>query len=215
MKVAIVGSTGLIGSSLLKILIESKEVESIFNLTRSASKIESPKVKNIQIDFDKLESTDSIFSCDVVYCCLGTTIKIAKSKEAFKKVDFTYIVNSAIAAKKQGVKKFLVVSALGVDANSPIFYNQVKGETENALKQIGFESLQIYRPSLLLGDRKEFRIGEEIGNFIGNAFSFAFIGDLKKYKPIHVDKIAKAMFQGSLTRSKPIEIIESDEMNID
>ncbi len=214
MKVAILGSTGLVGNLLLNELIESEKISEIRNLTRKEILSTKPKLKNYKIDFENLENYKSLFEVDATISCLGTTIKTAGSKEAFKKVDFDYVVNSAKISFQAGVKKFLVISAMGVDANSMIFYNQVKGQMESALKEIGFSSLQIYRPSLLIGERKEFRIGEEIGNFVGNLFGFAFIGDLKKYKPIHASLVVKSMLNGLLTRNDKNLLIESNEMNV-
>lgn len=213
MKVAILGSTGLVGNLLLNELINSDKISEIRNLIRKEIPSTNSKLKNHKIDFDKLENYKSLFEVDATISCLGTTIKTAGSKEAFRKVDFDYVVNSAKISFQAGVKKFLVISTMGVDANSLIFYNQVKGQMEDTLKEIGFTSLQIYRPSLLIGDRKEFRIGEEIGNFVGNLFGFAFVGNLKKYKPIQAPLVAKSMLNGLINQNEKFSIIESDEMN--
>lgn len=214
MKVAILGSTGLVGNLLLNELIKNEKITEVINLTRKDSPTLNPKLKNHKIDFDNLDSYKNLFeNLDVVVSCLGTTIKTAGSKEAFLKVDYDYVINSAKIAYEKGVKKYLVISAMGVDENSFIFYNQVKGKMENSLKKFGFSSLQIYRPSLLVGERKEFRIGEEIGNIFGNIFGFVFSGPLIKYKPIQAEDVAKAMLNGILNRNENFVTIESVEMN--
>jgi uncharacterized protein YbjT (DUF2867 family) len=214
MKVAILGSTGLVGNLLLNELIKNEKITEVINLTRKDSPTLNPKLKNHKIDFDNLDSYKNLFeNLDVVVSCLGTTIKTAGSKEAFLKVDYDYVINSAKIAYEKGVKKYLVISAMGVDENSFIFYNHVKGKMENSLKKFGFSSLQIYRPSLLVGERKEFRIGEEIGNIFGNIFGFVFSGPIKKYKPIQAEDVAKAMLNGILNRNENFVTIESVEMN--
>lgn len=148
-----------------------------------------------------------------MFCCLGTTIKVAGSKEAFYKVDYTYVIESARIAKSMGVAGFSVVTAMGSNSKSRIFYNRVKGEVEASLQSLGFPSLQIFRPSLLIGERKEFRRGEKIGAAISSAFSFAFIKGLKKYKPVQGSLVAKSMLAYAKSQKTGLEIIESDKMN--
>jgi len=148
-----------------------------------------------------------------VFCCLGTTIKTAGSQEAFLKVDYTYVIESARIAKSQGTPAFSVVSAMGANSKSGIFYNRVKGDMEEALQKIGFSSLLIFRPSLLIGERKEVRTGEVIGAAISNLFSFLFVSGLKKYKPIQGSLVAKSMLDHAKSRKTGFLIIESDEMN--
>jgi len=145
---------------------------------------------------------------------LGTTIKVAGSREAFSKVDLTYPIQSGELAKSVGVKAFSVVSAMGANSKSKIFYNRVKGDMEEGLQKIGFESLTIFRPSLLLGDRKEIRSGEKWGGRISKAFSFVFVRKLKKYKPIQAELVAKSMLENAKNKTKGFTIIESDKMNI-
>lgn len=145
---------------------------------------------------------------------MGTTIKVAGSREAFSKVDLTYPIQSGELAKSVGVKAFSVVSAMGANSKSKIFYNRVKGDMEEGLQKIGFESLTIFRPSLLLGDRKEIRPGEKWGGRISKAFSFVFVRKLKKYKPIQAELVAKSMLENAKNKTKGFTIIESDKMNI-
>ena len=172
------------------------------------------KLKQVVVDYEKLESYSEHFKVNCIFCCLGTTIRTAGSRDAFKKVDFTYVIESAKIGKAQGVKSFSVVSAMGANSKSRIFYNRVKGEMENALIVIGFESLQIFRPSLLLGNRKDIRRGEKVGAVISRVFSFAFIKGLKKYEPIQADLVAKAMLILAKSKVTGLQIIESNQMNV-
>lgn len=149
-----------------------------------------------------------------MFCCLGTTIKTAGSQEAFLKVDYTYVIESARIAKSQGATAFSVVSAMGANSKSGIFYNRVKGDMEEALQKIGFSSLLIFRPSLLIGERKEVRPGEVIGAAISNLFSFLFVSGLKKYKPIQGSLVAKSMLDHAKEQKTGLQIIESDKISI-
>ena len=211
MKVCLVGAGGLVGSHLLDYLKKEETIESILCLSRRDS-FSVGKVQNLKIDFEKISELN-LSQIDVLFCCLGTTIKVAGNKEAFKKVDYDYVIEFGNLAKKYAIPKFLVVSAMGVDSKSFLFYNQIKGQMEESLHSLELRSLQIFRPSLLIGERKEFRLGEKIGEILGGIFSFAFIGELKKFKPIEAKKVALSMFNHSLHNSDPFLIIESDEMN--
>ncbi|MFT4645006.1 MAG: hypothetical protein ACI8ZX_001417 [Planctomycetota bacterium] len=187
MKCIIVGSTGLIGNHLLQNLIEDQTFEEIIILVRRETQISSPKVKQIVFDFDDLTSYSKLNGTDVIFCCLGTTIKVAGSKENFRKVDFQYPLNMA---KLVPSKQYLLVSAMGANKNSNIFYSKTKGELEDELKKLNFTSLNIFRPSQLTGNRKEIRQGEIVSEKLMNLFSF-FIP--KKYQLIEAETVAKAM----------------------
>jgi uncharacterized protein YbjT (DUF2867 family) len=143
--------------------------------------------------------------CDVGLCCLGTTIKKAGTKELFFKVDHDYVVNFAKLCRSSGAKKFIVVSAMGADSNSSVFYNQVKGQMEKALEGLGFESLVILRPSLLLGDRSEVRRGESLAQAILSPFGFLFMGPLAPFKPIEGLVVAKRMIKKCVEPEKTLK----------
>lgn len=161
MKTALIaGATGLIGKQLLDLLLADADYEEVKAITRSPLAIDHPKLKNIVISFNELEQQGASLKADDVFCCLGTTIRIAKTKEAFRKVDYDYPLALARVTKSQGASQYLLVSALGADKHSKIFYNRVKGEVEEAIGQVSFRSLHILRPSLLLGERTEERAGE-------------------------------------------------------
>lgn len=191
----IAGATGLTGSELLKLLIESEEYHLVKVLTRSPIKLQHPKIQYLHLDFDNLSAYADAMSADDVFCCLGTTIKKAKTKEAFKKVDYFYPLELAGLTHAQGAQKFLVVSSVGANEKSFFFYAKVKGAMEKALSGIGFDSLHIFRPSLLLGKRKELRIGEYIASLLFKVMSHFFVGPLKKYRGIKAKCVAKAIYK--------------------
>jgi uncharacterized protein YbjT (DUF2867 family) len=189
----LVGSTGLIGSQLLDLLLIDDRYDKIITISRRSINRTHDKLKEYIVDFDHLEKSKEAFQVMDVYCCLGTTMKKAGSKAAFTKVDFEYPFEVAKMAKEMGAEKYLLVSALGSDNNSNIFYNKVKGEVEEAISELQFKSYHIFRPSLLIGPRIEVRVGEKIGQIIMKAIGFLFIGSLKKYKGIESIKVARAM----------------------
>lgn len=208
----IVGATGLVGKELLNILLKESKYETVKVLTRRRAPISHPKLEQIITDFDQLDQYSHHFQVDDVYCCLGTTIKAAGSQQAFKKVDFTYPLELAKLTKASGAQKFFIITAMGADKNSKFFYNRVKGEVEEELKKLGFATLHIFRPSLLLGKREEFRFGEKIGVLLSPVLSILLFGPLKKYKPIHARDVAMAMYQASKISDSSIFIHESSEI---
>lgn len=208
----IIGATGLVGEECLKELLASPAYEKVIAVTRKKLKSQNPKLKNILTDFENLDSIASELKADDVFCSMGTTIAKAGSQEAFKKVDFEIPLAVAKIAKQNGAKKFILVSSLGADAASNIFYSRTKGELENALKKLEFDSLVIFRPSILLGDRKEKRTGEAIGRFGAEKLSFLFVGPLKKYKGTPVDLLGKLMVKLAQEKHAGVKIIENDEI---
>jgi uncharacterized protein YbjT (DUF2867 family) len=208
----IIGSTGLIGSQLLELLLESEEYSTVITFVKRDSGIQHPKLKQHIIDFDKPETFKELVIGDDFFCTIGTTIKKAGSQDAFRKVDFEYPKQFATSALQNKVKQFLIVSSLGADASSSNFYLKTKGEIQDFLKKCNFESVSVLQPSLLLGKRKEFRLGEKIGTFFMKLFSILLIGNLKKYKAIQSEAVAKAMFIIAQKNHKGFHIIESDSI---
>ena len=209
MKAVIVGSTGLVGSCLIEQLDEDKAFTEILSLVRKKTGKPYNKVKEVGVNFDNLPG-EVFVNTQIVFCCLGTTIKKAGSQEAFRKVDFQYPLETAKMAKAKGVKSFAIVTAMGSDAASSIFYNRVKGEIENALTDLKFDRLGIFRPSMLLGERTETRLGERIGQIVMNFFGFLIP---KNYKAIDGQKVATAMLQfAKKTDEKGKKVILSGEM---
>lgn len=198
MKTALIaGASGLIGKQLMYKLLESKHYQKVLVLVRKELPIKHPKIEQVVVDFDRLAECKEQFMADDYFCCLGTTMKTAGSKEAFYKVDFTYCLELGKIAAHHQAKCFSLVSAVGSDPGSAIYYSKVKGELEKALESLQLLHLHIFHPSMLLGDRAEFRLGEWIGNPIAQFFSPFLVGGWRKYKPIHAAQVANAMLNAA------------------
>lgn len=194
MKTAILlGASGLVGGYVLEFLLNDDTYEKVIVLSRKNSNQPHPKKQELIINFDQLEQHKNELKADVVFCCLGTTISKAGSKEAFKKVDYEYPLKVAEIAKQNGAKSYLLISALGASKSSIVFYNQVKGEVENAIQQLQFDAFHILQPSLIIGERKEARFTEGIAQKISPILDGVLVGYLSKYKSIKAEQIAKAM----------------------
>jgi uncharacterized protein YbjT (DUF2867 family) len=190
MKTALIaGSTGLIGRQLLQLLLDSSRYSKVTAITRQDLP-PHPKLVQIKTEFDSIGDKSTTLKADDVFCCLGTTMAKAGSKDKFYQVDFYYPLLLAKISKAEGAKQYLMVSALGADKKSSIYYNQVKGEIEEAIEDVGFETVHIFRPSLLLGPREEKRAGEDSARFIYKYFGFLIPA---RYKAIESIKVARAM----------------------
>lgn len=203
------GSTGLIGKQLLQILLDSDRYDVVKALTRTQLDITHPKLVVIKVDYARLEDSRSQLQADDVFCCLGTTMAKAKTKKKFREIDFVYPLSLAKIVKETGAKQFMLVSALGADKRSSIYYNHVKGELEEALIPVGFNAVHIFRPSLLLGLREEKRPGEDTAKIVYRIFWF-LIPD--KYKAIEAVKVAQAMEYYAEREQNGVFIHESREM---
>lgn len=213
MKTAIIiGATGLTGQALLSQLLQDDYFNHVIVFVRKKIDITHSKLTQQCIDFNVLDSYKNLIKGDVVFCCMGTTIKTAGSQDAFKKVDFTYPSEFAKIAKQNMINTFCLQSSLGADSNSTNFYLKVKGETEQAIQHLNFNSFASFRPSMLLGNRQEFRLGEQIGKVVMQTLSFMFIGRLKRYKAIHVNQVASAMIKHAKSDKTGNVIIENEEM---
>jgi len=204
------GATGLIGSHCLQLLLDDELYSRVVVLARKELPVKHPKLVQHQVNFDKLDEYASLLKADDVFCCLGTTIKKAGSQAEFRKVDFHYPVEIARIAQANGAKQFLLVTAMGADKSSLIFYNRVKGEVEDAVKKLGYKTIHIFRPSLLLGERKESRAGENIGKILFGIITPLFMGPLKKYKAIEGKVVAAAMVKCAKEDKQGAHVHESD-----
>ena len=199
----IAGSTGLVGAELLTMLLESEKYDKVYSLVRKPTGKQNPKLTELLVDFDELKNAlSSITEVNDVFCCLGTTMKVAKSKEAFRKVEFLYPLFLAEWAVEKKANQFLMISAMGANPNSSIYYNRIKGEIENEISALSLSSITFFRPSLLLGYRKEKRIGEKMAVTIFKALSFLFVGLLKNYKGIEASQVAKAMIERAFKQKR-------------
>lgn len=159
----LIGSTGLVGSVCLARLLESPVYDRVIAVSRRPVPLQHPKLTRVETSFDNLGDALEGQVADDAFCCLGTTIRQAGTKAEFHKVDYGYALAFADAARRQGATHFLLVSALGANAHSPIFYNRVKGLLEKEIEALGYPRLSIFRPSLLLGSRGDSRPGEALG----------------------------------------------------
>ena len=187
----IAGATGLVGVQCLARLLEHPAYDRVTVLSRRPIARSHAKLHVDLVDFDGLRSLGE--HCDDLFCCLGTTIRKAGSQEAFRRVDHDYPLALAKLGKAAGAQQFLLVSALGADAQSSVFYSRVKGETERDIAAIGLPKVSFMRPSILLGERHEQRPGERAGIFVGKLIAPLLLGPLRKYRPIHADDVAAAM----------------------
>lgn len=205
----LLGATGLTGDLLLQLLLQSVQYKKVIIYVRKPTNQIHPKLVEQIIHY---ETIDTAVEADDVFCCLGTTIKIAKTKEAFEKVDLHYPLKIAALQQKAGSTQFLVVSAMGASATSSIFYSRTKGLMEKGLTELGFESLYIFRPSFILGDRKEERMGEKIGIAISKLIAPLMIGPLKNYQPVEASAIAASMIKHALSNQKGNQVILSGKI---
>ena len=205
--IALLGSTGLVGRQCLELLADDRAFERIVVIARRKfAEATAPRIEGHVIDFDQLEAHADALAVDQVICALGTTIKaVGGSRERFRAVDYGIPLAAAKIALRQGARHFLLVSALGADAGSRIFYNRVKGEVEDALRVLGYRSVTILRPSLLLGDREEFRLGE----VVAKRFAWAVPG---RFRPVHASDVARALVRSAREDVPGLHIIESDDI---
>jgi uncharacterized protein YbjT (DUF2867 family) len=198
MKTALIaGTSGLVGRELLGQLLASTEYDRVVSLGRRPLPVDDPKLLQEVVDFTALDRPGGDWRCDDAYCCLGTTIRQAGSREAFRAVDHAAVLAFAWAARRHGARRFFLVSALGADPASRVFYSRVKGETEEALAVLGFETLGVFRPSLLLGSRDRPRPGERLMAALLWVAEPLLLGTLRKYRAIRADVVARAMLRSS------------------
>lgn len=211
-RVLIAGATGLVGGYVLRRMLAHPSYSRVEILVRRESPIRDPKFTQRIVDFEHLDAGVPGIAPDEVFCCLGTTIRKAGSEEEFRRVDFDYPLALGRLAKAAGAGTFLMVSALGADPKSAVFYNRVKGEVEQAIAAVGLPAAYFFRPSLLLGPRAENRPREKIGIAVGKAIAPLMIGGLRKYRPIHADTVAAAMVYVA-NHNVSAGVIESDAIS--
>ena len=210
----IIGATGLIGNHLLQILQKDDYYTTVRVVVRRPFPHTNFKTEVKLIDFTDPESFKlSIDGSHTVFCAIGTTLKKVKGdKKAYREIDYDIAVNAARYCKETGCHNFVLVSSVGANANSNNFYIKLKGEVENAIKNIGLRCVSVFRPSILLGERKENRPAEKIGQYTMKTFSFAFLGTLSKYKPIEAEEVAASMVEIAKKEIPGFNIYEYNEM---
>lgn len=199
-KAMVLGATGLVGQQLVAQLLKDDNYSEVHLLIRRTWPEQNKKLKVHQVDFDQLEKYSSLFKVDDIYCCLGTTMAQAGSKEAFYKVDYTYIVTAAQLGAQQAASQFMLISSIGADPNSLTYYTKVKGQTEKAIEALDYSAVHIFRPSFLDGDRSESRFGENLGIQLTKWVNQ--LGLFKAYQPVKDHEVARAMRQ-TAAQNKP------------
>lgn len=203
----VIGSSGLVGTELVKQLLDSPEYNAVILLNRRASNLQHPKLKERLLNFDAPDLQN--ISGDDIFCAIGTTLRKAGSKEAQFKIDCEYPSTLAALLKQQGFKRFMLVSSIGADERSGNFYLRTKGQLEKNLIALNFEAINIVRPSILLGPRKEFRLGEKIGIILILFLSLLMIGPLRRYRAVHASKVASTLIRMAQSGKSGVNILES------
>lgn len=209
----VIGGTGLVGRSLVDRLLERPEVRRVTSVVRRTERGPHARLEEVVADFERLADALAGRAVSHAFCCLGTTMAKAGSEAAFRKVDHDYALAFAQAARRASAKTLLLVSAMGANPKSAVFYNRVKGEAEASISELGLPTLHIARPSLLLGDRVEHRPGERMAITLGRPLGRLMVGPLKKYAPIEARDVAEALVRLAFSsESSGVRIHPSDEL---
>jgi len=212
--VVVMGATGLVGGHLVQVLAADETVEKVVAPVRRAVTdwVHQRRIEAPVVDPDALSQSARRFQGDQVFICLGTTMKVAGSKDAFRRVDFDYAVESARLAVESGARDAFLVSSVGADSGAKVFYSRVKGEAEAAVSALPFRSVHILRPSVLVGDRKESRPGERLGIAVGKLLTPVLVGPARRYRPIEALTVARAMALLSRQPEPGVHVLESEEI---
>lgn len=208
----LLGATGLVGGHLLDRLLEDEGYARVTVLGRRRIDRDHPRLRQVVADLDRMEEHAEAFAVDHVFCCLGTTIRAAGSQQAFRRVDFDYVAQSARLAARQGARRYLLVTAAGANPRSRVFYSRVKGEAEDAVRAQALDGVVILRPSLILGDRAERRTAEDLAQRIAPVMNRLLIGPLRRYRAVRADVIARAMARMAKESAPGVRVVESDEI---
>ena len=206
----IAGASGLVGGHLLHLLLADAAYARVITLARRQLDARHAKLDQRVLDLGALDAVADPPHVDDAFCCIGTTIKKAGSQDAFRRVDYDYVLAFARAAQRAGARQFLLVTALGADPASRVFYSRVKGEIEQAVRELPFQGIQIFRPSFLMGERAEARLAERIGVPIARVLAPLLIGPLRRYRPIHAADVARAMLQVAKEAPRGPNVLEYD-----
>ena len=208
------GATGLVGGHCLDILVADEAYARVIVLARKPLPHHLPKLLWHVVDFDRLAELGGLLRADDVFCCLGTTIRAAGSREAFDRVDFGYVVEAARVAAENGAGQLLLVSAVGAAPESRVFYSRVKGQVEQAVRELPFRGVHIFRPSLLLGRRADSRPGERIAAALMVPLSRLLVGRARRYRPVPAVDLAAAMVAVAKGAPPGVNVFESDRIAV-
>ncbi|NEW09213.1 NAD(P)H-binding protein [Paenibacillus sp. SYP-B3998] len=210
----VAGGTGLVGRELIQLLLNDHFYDKVVALVRKRMHLEHDKLYQVVTDYSNLTEVldGSDWKQAHVFCTLGTTIKKAKTKEQFRRVDFEYPKILGQLARKFEADVFAIVTAMGASRSSAFFYNQVKGEVEDELIALGLPYLFLLRPSLILGDREDVRLGERVGAWVSKAIAPLMLGGMRAYRPIHAKTIALGLINSAKSGIAGVEVLSSDEI---
>ncbi|MDD3180884.1 MAG: NAD(P)H-binding protein [Opitutaceae bacterium] len=213
-RAVIAGASGLVGGYLLRELLSSPDYGDVVAVGRRPLGVEHAKLTKVVADFSDLRAVADRLRGDDAFCCLGTTIRKAGTPEKFCEVDHRAVLAFAWVARQGGARRFLLISALGADAGARLFYQRVKGETEAAVQVMGFPTTWIFRPSLLLGPRTEFRMGERVSGVIMRAIGPLLPRSWRRYRAVEAERVARAMRRCAQETGDGhgVRIVESDEI---
>ncbi|MBL8250266.1 MAG: NAD(P)H-binding protein [Candidatus Competibacter sp.] len=205
-RVLLAGATGLVGGHCLTQLLADADISQVSVLSRRPLARTDPKLAVQIVDFERLRAQAGAIEADAALCCLGTTYRASGSPEAFAKVDHIYVVELAKLAAARGVSRFVLVSAVGADAGSPVFYNRLKGRAESEISDLPFEAVHLLRPSLLLGERSEPRPIEDWSKQMAPFWSLFAWGPFSAYRPVKAEAVAAKMVELAKNRSEGIHV---------
>ncbi|WP_342646547.1 NAD(P)H-binding protein [Mucilaginibacter sp. CSA2-8R] len=211
-KAVIAGASGFIGTELLQLLLQSQQYSEVLTLVRHELPVKHKKLVQLVVNFDKLEQHQAAINGHAIFCCLGSTRSKTPDLSVYRKIDHDYPLQLAQIGRQNKIPQFHLVSAIGADSKSGNFYTKLKGQTENDIQQVGISSLHIYQPSLLTGDRKEFRLAEKIAAVAMKVIDPILFGDLKKYRSIPAATVARAMYHQSLNTEEGVFIHPSNHI---
>jgi uncharacterized protein YbjT (DUF2867 family) len=213
-KAVIVGATGLIGQHLLRLVLSSDAYDRVTIIVRKKTTIDHPQLRQVVIDFEHLvDQAYEHMACDDLYVCLGTTIKNAKSKENFYRVDYKYVILVAEMAHRQGARILSLVSSAGADPDSKVFYSRVKGQVEQTVCRMPYWAIHIFRPSLLLGRREESRPLESSGKLVARGLASILGNKMGRMRPVEGYEVAKAMVVLAQQIKPGLQVVASDQIH--
>jgi len=206
------GATGLVGGHVLDQLLADDTWSRVVTVGRRTTPLRHDKLEQRVLDLGAIEAQGDLPRADDIFCCLGTTIRQAGSQAAFRRVDHDFVVGLARAGLRIGVTQFLLVSAIGADPESRVFYSRVKGEAEAGVRKLPYRAVQIFRPGLLLGERSEFRLGERIAMLVTPLLQPLLAGPLRRYRSIKASDVARAMVRIAREAPRGPNVWEYDGM---
>jgi len=213
-KAAIIGATGLVGQQLLKLLLASDRYDQVHVIGRRSIELESPKLIQHVSPLEDLGQVQPGVQVDDAFCTLGTTIKVAGSQDNFARVDRDYVCEFANWAVRNGARVMAVNSSVGASSRSKNFYLKTKGEMEDCLRNAGFETLTIVRPSLLVPvGRTPKRFGEEVAYRVMQVFGWLLLGPARRYRAVKPLQVARALLAGATRSEAGVQIVESEDID--